>query len=201
MLVKFSDAGRYLVDGFVSGINANLSKAAAAGSNLGEAAVNALRRVLRIASPSRVMMQMGEYTGEGFVRGVSDWLGASGQTGDALAESVTNSAEAAVDYLSKLLNGDMVVSMTIHPVLDLTDVRNGAMTIDSMFTQRQALMAQLDSNSLEQSNEIAELLDVGWKILREIQNGREIYLDGKVLAGSMNRRLGALTDYGRMISG
>ena len=86
----------------------------------------------------------------------------------------------------------MVVSMSIKPVLDLTDVRDGAMTIDSMFTQRQALMAQLDSSSLDQSNEIAELIDVSWKILREIQNGRDIYLDGKVLAGSMNRRLGRM---------
>lgn len=189
---KARDAGKFLVDGFAAGITANIRTAEAAAGNLSERTIQQMRRTLRIASPSRVMRQIGDYTGEGFVLGVADWISASGKTGDALAESVSKSAETTLDYLSRLLNGDLVVSMTIKPVLDLTDVRNGAMTIDSMFTQRQALMAQLDSSALDQSNEIAELLDVGWQILREIQNGREIYLDGKVLAGSMNRRLGRM---------
>lgn len=190
--LKAKAAGKFLVDGFAAGITANIRTAMAAAGNLAESTIQQMRRTLRIGSPSRVARQIGDWTGEGFTIGVSDWLHASGQVGDSLAESVTKSAEATVDYLSRLLNGDMVVSMTIHPVLDLTDVRNGAMTIDSMFTQRQALMAQMDSSALDQSNEIAELLNVSWQILREIQNGRDIYLDGRVLAGSMNRRLGRM---------
>ena len=157
-----------------------------------------MRRALRIASPSRVMQKLGGFTGEGFVKGLASWIDPAANTSDDLANSVAESAEATLGYLSQLLNGELVVSMTIRPVLDLTDVQSGAMAIDSMFTQRQAIAAQLDANALSQSDEIAELVDVSWKILREIQNGREIYLDGNVLAGSMNRRLGALTDYGRM---
>lgn len=191
-LAKARNAGKFLVDGFAAGITANIHTAMAAADNLSEATIQQMRRTLRIDSPSRVARQIGDWTGEGFTLGVSDWLHASGQVGDSLAESVTKSAAATVDYLTRLLNGDMVVSMTIHPVLDLTDVRNGAMTIDSMFTQRQALMAQMDSSALDQSNEIAELVNVSWQILREIQNGRDIYLDGRVLAGSMNRRLGRM---------
>lgn len=190
--LKARAAGKFLVDGFAAGITANIHTAMAAAGNLSEATIQQMRRTLRIGSPSRIARQIGDWTGEGFTIGVSDWLHASGQVGESLAESVTKSAEATVDYLTRLLNGDMVVSMTIHPVLDLTDVRNGAMTIDSMFTQRQALMAQLDSSALDQSNEIAELVNVSWQILREIQNGRDIYLDGRVLAGSMNRRLGRM---------
>lgn len=191
-LAKARNAGKFLVDGFAAGITANIHTAMAAAGNLSEATIQQMRRTLRIDSPSRVARQIGDWTGEGFTLGVSDWLHASGQVGDSLAESVTKSAAATVDYLSRLLNGEMVVNMTIHPVLDLTDVRNGAMTIDSMFTQRQALMAQMDSSALDHSNEIAELVNVSWQILREIQNGRDIYLDGRVLAGSMNRRLGRM---------
>lgn len=191
-LAKARNAGKFLVDGFAAGITANIATAMAAAGNLAESTIQQMRRTLRIGSPSRVARQIGDWTGEGFTLGVSDWLHASGQVGDSLAESVTKSAAATVDYLSRLLNGEMVVSMTIRPVLDLTDVRNGAMTIDSMFTQRQALMAQMDSSALDQSNEIAELVNVSWQILREIQNGRDIYLDGRVLAGSMNRRLGRM---------
>ena len=195
---KYKDAGRFLVDGFVQGIRENIYKGQSIAWQLSEATIQAMRRALRIASPSRVMQKLGGFTGEGFVKGLASWIDPAANTSDDLANSVAESAEATLGYLSQLLNGELVVSMTIRPVLDLTDVQSGAMAIDSMFTQRQAIAAQLDANALSQSDEIAELVDVSWKILREIQNGREIYLDGNVLAGSMNRRLGALTDYGRM---
>lgn len=189
---KYKDAGRFLVDGFVQGIRDNISKAESVAWNLSERTIQAMRRALRIASPSRVMQKLGGFTGEGFVKGLASWIDPSASTSEDLANSVAESAEATLDYLSQLLNGELVVSMTIRPVLDLTDVQSGAMAIDSMFTQRQAIAAQLDADALSRSDEVAELVDVSWKILREIQNGREIYLDGKILAGSMNRRLGRM---------
>jgi len=190
--VKYKDAGRFLVDGFVQGIRENIHKGQSVAWQLSEATIQAMRRALRIASPSRVMQKLGGFTGEGFVKGLASWIDPAANISDDLASSVAASAEATLDYLSQLLNGELVVSMTIRPVLDLTDVQSGAMAIDSMFTQRQALAAQLDAGALSQSDEVAELVDVSWKILREIQNGRDIYLDGKVLAGSMNRRLGRM---------
>lgn len=189
--IRYHEAGKYLVSGFVAGINENLSMATAAASHLGEATIQQLRKTLRIASPSKVMRRLGGFVGEGFVLGVNDWLGTAASASDNLAQSMTNSAMSALDYIQRLLDGDLVYDMTIRPVIDLTNVQSGVATIDSMFSQRQAILAQIDADT-NRSAEIDELVTVGWQILKEIQNGRDIYLDGKVLAGSMNKRLGRM---------
>jgi hypothetical protein len=90
------------------------------------------------------------------------------------------------------MNGDLVVDMRIRPVLDLSEVQLGFGQLDSMFSQRQAIMAQINAEDLNHRDEVAELVDVSWRILKEIQNGRVMYLDGRVVADSVNRRLGRM---------
>lgn len=189
---KFYNAGIYLVTGFVDGIKSQLTKVENAGFNLSERVVTAMRRALRIESPSKVMRRIGDYTGEGFVLGIEDYIGASEVAGTELAESATNSAIGVLDYIQDLLNGDLSVDMTIRPVLDLTNVQYGMQQIDSMFSRRQAILAQADADAFSNSAEIAELISVSWKILREIQNGRDIYLDGRIVSNVVNERLGRM---------
>lgn len=191
-IAKFKNAGENLAKGYIEGIESQMAYAASVGYNLSEATVQAMRRALRIYSPSKVTRKIGDFTGEGFVLGLKDWIEKSELTGEDLAYSVTDAAMSALDYIQALLNGELVVDMTIRPVLDLTNIQSGVGTIDAMFSRRQAVLAQIDADSLNKSDEVSELIDVSWQILREIQNGRDIYLDGKVLAGSMNRRLGRM---------
>lgn len=193
---KAKDAGAFFVQGFVDGIKDNISKAESIAWKLSDRTIAAMRRALKIASPSRVMRKLGDYTGEGFVLGLEDWVSASATAGDDLARSVTESAAGVLGYIGDLMNGDLVVDMTIRPVLDLSNMQPGLAAIDTMFSQRQALAAQIDAGDLMHRDEVAELVDVSWKILKEIQNGRDVYLDGKVLAGSMNRRLGRMEGMG-----
>ena len=193
---KAKDAGKFFVTGFKNGIEENISKAESVAWKLSERTIAAMRRALKIASPSRVMRKLGDYTGEGFVLGLEDWVSASATAGDDLARSVTESAAGVLGYIGDLMNGDLVVDMTIRPVLDLSNMQPGLAAIDTMFSQRQALAAQIDAGDLAHRDEVAELVDVSWKILKEIQNGRDLYLDGKVLAGSMNRRLGRMEGMG-----
>ena len=184
--------GKDFMQGFINGIKAKYTEIRQAGAEAGRIAIQAVREAINSHSPSKETLKLGNYFGEGFVKGITNWFGKTDSAASELAEQSIDSISNALDYIQQLLDGELVVSMTIRPVLDLTDVNNGAMAIDSMFTQRQAIMAQLDSNALNQSNEIAELINVSWQILKEIQTGRDIYLDGKVLAGSMNRRLGRM---------
>lgn len=193
---KAWDAGKYLVEGFAAGITNNIKKAEDAATILSNRTITQMRKTLRIESPSRVMRKIGGYTGEGFVLGLEDWVSASATAGDDLARSVTESAAGVLGYIGDLMNGDLVVDMTIRPVLDLTNMQPGLAAIDTMFSQRQALAAQIDAGDFMHRDEVAELVDVSWRILKEIQNGRDVYLDGKVLATSMNRRLGRMEGMG-----
>lgn len=189
---KFKTVGMQFAQGLADGIMENIRAVEASAATLSERTIQTMRRVLRINSPSRVMRKIGEYTGEGFVLGVNDWVRASGTAGEDLATSMSESAANVLGYISALLNGDLVVDMTIRPVLDFTNLNSDLGSLSGMLSQRQALLAEANINAIGQHEEVAELIDVSWRILREIQNGRDLYLDGKVLARTMDRRLGRM---------
>ena len=166
--------------------------ATSAATTLSSSTIAAMKRVLGIASPSKEMRKIGDYAGEGYVMGLDDWVNSASVAGKSLTSALTESAIATLDYIQALLNGDLSFDMTIRPVLDLTNVESGVNTLDSMFARRQAYMIESDAGMLNQSEDLAELVDIGWQILREIQNGSDLYLDDKVLAGRINRRLGQI---------
>jgi hypothetical protein len=186
----FSASGQYLADGLKDGILSKISELYAAGAALAEAANQGARDAVAIASPSKVMIENGEYIGEGFVIGISRWLNRANEAGKNLSSSAVDSASLALDYINRLVSSDIDTDMTIRPVLDLTDVETGMRGIDSLFAQRQAVVASIEADSVNTREDLDELLEVGWKILKEIQNGSDLYLDDKVLAGRINRRLG-----------
>ncbi len=63
-------AGAAVGDGFVNGLTEKIGAAVAAASSLGQGALDALRAVLGVASPSRKAHEVGGYTAEGFTGGV-----------------------------------------------------------------------------------------------------------------------------------
>lgn len=185
----FYSAGANAVIGFVDGLNSEVYRVSQIGSNLGESAIQALRRILRISSPSRVMMDLGSYTGQGFVKGLEKWVEPASDTSSSLAESMLASVASVIDYVQAILNGELAVDLTIRPVLDLSNISGGASTINSMFSRKQAISANIGGTLSGSRGEVSELVSICWKILGEIQNGSDIYIDDDVLAGRINRRL------------
>lgn len=78
--------GKNIVDGIVNGIRANLERIASTVRDMGNAAVQSLKTLLGIKSPSRVFMELGENVGDGFAVGIlrskGGVLSAVGQLGD-----------------------------------------------------------------------------------------------------------------------
>ena len=70
-LLSFTQAGKDLAGGFISGIYSKVTAAATAAANLARAATNAARDNLRIESPSKVFYQIGVYVVEGFVNAIN----------------------------------------------------------------------------------------------------------------------------------
>lgn len=65
-----AQVGADIIDGLVEGIKNAAGKVAAALTDAVKGGVDAAKSVLKIASPSRVMMELGQYTGEGMAIGV-----------------------------------------------------------------------------------------------------------------------------------
>ena len=129
----FYDAGRYLVEGFANGIRNYASSAATAAANMASSAKDAADRALDIASPSKIMMQVGRFFTEGFSIGITD-------REDMVGDSSEKVAQKAISTLNDMLATSSIddlfdASPTITPVLDLSAISKQAGSIDSMLSR------------------------------------------------------------------
>ena len=88
--------GKYLVEGFAAGIEANTYKAAAKAKAMAEAAETAARNQLKVKSPSRKFMEIGSMVVSGFSKGINDNLTDITKSGYAIGDTLT---EATRDCL------------------------------------------------------------------------------------------------------
>lgn len=68
--VNLFDIGVNIVKGLISGIGSMVGSAVAAARELGSSVAGAVKGILNIHSPSRVMRDLGIYTGQGLVKGI-----------------------------------------------------------------------------------------------------------------------------------
>ena len=127
-------AGQQVGNGFMKGLSAIAPKVRAYAANLGRSAYMAMKQYLRIKSPSRLMMELGEYTGEGFVIGMQNTEtnveDSAQDLGKTASDSLTTALSAAYNNLTSGIEDP-----TIKPVLDLSEIQNGASNIDSMLSR------------------------------------------------------------------
>lgn len=72
-----NSAGRMFASGIARGILSGRSGVVNAAVSIARAAVSAIKRELKIASPSKVTMELGRYTGQGFEQGMVESLNAA----------------------------------------------------------------------------------------------------------------------------
>ena len=96
----FYDAGSYVLDGFVDGISANTFKAEAEATAMAEAALEAAKEALGIASPSKEAAAIGNFTVEGFVNGIKEKTAAAKEEAAKLGESALNGLKSYINLNS-----------------------------------------------------------------------------------------------------
>ena len=136
---SFESAGKSLAQGFADGISANTFKAEAKAKAMAEAAEKAAKEALDINSPSRVFMGIGEGIPEGMVIGIDNLSNAVRGSVESMTDSSIDGVKNSISRIADIVNSDIDAQPTIRPVLDLSDVQNGANAINNM----------LGSNSLD----------------------------------------------------
>ena len=129
-------AGRNLINGLASGIRSGISAAKSAISSGISSVVSKAKAILKIHSPSRVFMEIGRYTVLGLAKGLTKYASVANKPAEGLAQSVINSTNKALNEVSKVLSTDMDSNPVITPVMDLSNVQNGANTIDNLLSNR-----------------------------------------------------------------
>lgn len=131
---NFYNAGYYLVSGFANGISANSYMAEARARAMAAAAADAARRELNEHSPSKVGYEIGDYFGVAFVNAIGSYEESSYEAGSEIAKSAKSGLSEAVSKISDFIDSDLNTEPTIRPVLDLTNVTDGAGTIGRMLS-------------------------------------------------------------------
>lgn len=96
-------------------------------------AVNAVKDVLEIHSPSRVFAELGMFMDEGIVVGLTKYSDRVSQASENVGRESISAISSSISRISDVINSDIDVEPTITPVIDLTNVRNGIGMINGAF--------------------------------------------------------------------
>ena len=138
-----------LVRGMVSGITAGIGEVASAVKNLASNAVQAAKDFLEIKSPSRKFRELGIYSGQGLVNGLLAMKSAVGSASTELGEEATSGFD---NSNPGNLFGFDDSNPKITPVVDLSEVKNGASDIAKIFGNQPSITTV----SARQASKISE---------------------------------------------
>lgn len=192
----YQSSGRYAAEGIAKGLLLGLPKIRAAAAVLGDTVQAVYNNKMIIESPSKVMRWSGEMTAEGVVVGMLNRL-------VAIKSAASQMSMAAVEGFNQNATDVMAsgeAAMTFTPVVDMTNlspanvqqlVGNAQLAVASQLAEdRQAAKMTTDLNSMRA--QITELVALNAELIEIVRQGGDVYLDGDVVAGSVNARLGGL---------
>lgn len=205
---SFYSAGSYLALGFAAGIQSSAFAAVIAAEAMAIAAIEAARRVLREASPSKVFRRIGEYVGEGFVLGIESYESDSYSAGYSMADKVRLGFTKAIGNVQTLIENGIETQPTIRPVLDLSAVQNGANELNGLFVDRSLALAGanvgISANRIGELdgmfNRLGSMNDASSKeVVSAITSLREDFADLVTTISSLQVRMDSGTVVGELI--
>ncbi len=178
---SFYTNGGYLGDGLVSGINSKQTAVYNAGYELGQKAVQGENDGQKSKSPSKLTIQAGKWLGEGLIIGTKAMGKKVYSAGYNMGETVTHSISSAISKAGQLFDDSMDSEPTIRPVLDLSDVKNGATTLNGMFSNpliaptsnMRAISVMMKENS--QNGNIDDVVSAVNKLRKDLGNVGNTY--------------------------
>lgn len=128
----FSGYGKDAANGYKAGINSMVSQVAKAAADMVNTAERAAKNAQDSHSPSKVFAKFGRWADEGYIIGIKSL---TGKVSDAASGMVSGGIDAVADAMSAIADVtamDLDFNPTITPVVDLSEVRQGAKGIDAM---------------------------------------------------------------------
>ena len=129
-------AGKDLIQGFMNGIKSKAQAVWDAAVDVANNAKEAVLDFLGINSPSRVFIGIGKYTAEGMAVGLDKYAYMAENSASAIAEGILNNVKDPLSNVSKILNDEIDANPKITPVVDLTNVKNGARLLNGMLGEQ-----------------------------------------------------------------
>lgn len=128
----FYGAGAYLVRGLANGISDNDYIVKAKAKAMAKAATKAAQKELDEHSPSKVFYKIGKYIPMGMVKGIDAYASQAKDSSKSMARSAVDGASYALAALTDMINGDIDMSPTIRPVVDMSSVNASARDMNQL---------------------------------------------------------------------
>lgn len=128
----FYGAGAYLVRGLANGISDNDYIVKAKAKAMARAATRAAQKELDEHSPSKVFYKIGKYIPMGMVKGIDAYASQAKDSSKSMARSAVDGASYALAALTDMINGDIDMSPTIRPVVDMSSVNASARDMNQL---------------------------------------------------------------------
>ena len=152
---KYNDAveaGKLLILGLSAGMNVNAAIARNSAEKIALNVLNAINTVFDVNSPSREAYYIGSMVAVGLINALTDYASLAGDAGYILAEGANKGLNGAIDSMLRDIQTEFDDTITIRPILDLSNVASGARDIDTLLNQ-----SQLHAISEEMDREAASI--------------------------------------------
>lgn len=149
--------GYYFDAGLANGVSAYSYLVTSKVNTMANSALNTLAATLNSHSPSKATEEYGKFFDQGFGLGVEKNSNIIDDAVESASSNALNGIKAVVTRIIDAINGDFDASMTITPVLDLSNIQNGATRIGEMLNSGSigysTGMANLAARTLNRSSE------------------------------------------------
>lgn len=161
---KWVDIGKDLMGSLAQGLVDGIDKIQEVATNIANLLLSTFAGETEIASPSKVFERYGEYCDLGLVQGLNNQKSTVITSTKKLADEAIDALGGSFQNIKDKIFGDLEFDPTITPVLDLSNVTEGASYINDLFSANRAMeLAGLDSfdiNNMESNQDkINSLLD------------------------------------------
>lgn len=160
---KMKKIGKDAIEGFLKGLSAGNIATIAAG--LGGKFLNAIKKKLGIASPSKEMAKIGVFAIQGLARGLSK-NGEVEKAAEQTGLSLMNAFQSAIDSANEVV--DEYSNPVITPVVDLSSAEAGASTLNNLLSSQYAMSVGASINSSR--NAMTDLKDSIVSGLKDVMN-------------------------------
>lgn len=135
-----------LINGFIEGIYDKVNDAIYAVGEFCDDVVQKCKNVFGVASPSKVFMEIGRYVDEGLAVGIDKYSQTAIDATEDMGNNAINSIADVLSNISDYVNDEMDADPTIRPVLDLSNITDGAQTINDLLSGDRAMSMAASSN-------------------------------------------------------
>ena len=130
--VNLYQAGVNAAQGLVDGLKAKKDELAKSMDELAASIVNAIKKRLKIKSPSQVFGEVGKFAVMGLAKGLQDSSKLVTDAASGLGTATVSALQSSVADISSAIADNIDADPVITPILDLSSIEQGAKKLDGL---------------------------------------------------------------------